>query len=222
MATGRRSALDIQIVGLVKDAKYSDVKNDVPPVYFRPLLQSERMGSLTFYVRTAMDSDVFVATIPKTIARVDPNLPVDNLRTLPQQIRENVFLDRFLGVLSASFAILATVLAAIGLYGVLAYTVIQRTREIGLRMALGATPSRVRGMVLRQVGKMTAIGAAVGLAAAWGLGRLAQSLLYRLDGADPVVLVSSAGALALVALGAGLVPALRASRVDPMGALRHE
>jgi predicted permease len=222
MATGRRSALDIQIVGLVKDAKYSDVKNDVPPVYFRPLLQSERMGSLTFYVRTAMDSDVFVATIPKTIARVDPNLPVDNLRTLPQQIRENVFLDRFLGVLSASFAILATVLAAIGLYGVLAYTVIQRTREIGLRMALGATPSRVRGMVLRQVGKMTAIGAAVGLAAAWGLGRLAQSLLYRLDGADPVVLVSSAGALALVALGAGLVPALRASRVDPMRALRHE
>jgi ABC-type antimicrobial peptide transport system permease subunit len=169
-----------------------------------------------------MDPDVFLATIPKTIALVDPNLPVDNLRTLPQQIRENVFLDRFIGVLSASFAILATVLAAIGLYGVLAYTVIQRTREIGLRMALGAAPSRVRGMVLRQVGRMTAIGAAVGLAAAWGLGRLAQSLLYRLDGADPVVLVSSAGALALVALGAGLVPALRASRVDPMRALRHE
>jgi predicted permease len=223
MATGARgAALDIQIVGLVKDAKYSDVKDDVPPVYFRPIVQNERIGSLTFYVRTAMDPEAFAATIPKTVARVDPNLPVDNLRTLPQQIRENVFLDRFISIMSTSFAVLATILAAIGLYGVLAYTVAQRTREIGLRMALGAAPSRVRAMVLGQVSRMTIVGGIVGLTAAWWFGRLAQSLLYQMSGSDPIVLVGSAVALALVALVAGLIPALKASRVQPMQALRHE
>ena len=222
MATGRSSTLDVRIVGLVKDAKSSEVKGDVPPLFFRPILQNERIGSLTFYVRTAVDPEAFLASIPKTVARVDPNLPVDELRTLPQQIRENVFLDRFISIMSASFAILATLLAAIGLYGVLAYTVVQRTREIGLRMALGADPSRVRGMVLGQVSRMTIVGGLVGLTAAWWLGRLAQSLLYQMSGSDPIVLVGSAAALALVALAAGFVPALKASRVEPMRALRYE
>jgi predicted permease len=222
MATGRSSTLDIRIVGLVKDAKYSEVKGEVPPLYFRPMLQNERIGSLTFYVRTAIDPEAFLGNIPKTVARVDPNLPVDNLRTLPQQIRENVFLDRFISIMSASFAILATILAAIGLYGVLAYTVVQRTREIGLRMALGAAPSRVRAMVLGQVGRMTIVGGVVGLSAAWGLSRLAQSLLFQMSGSDPLVLTASAAALALVALAAGFVPALKASRVEPMRALRYE
>jgi predicted permease len=222
MGTGRPTSLDTRIVGLVKDAKYSDVKDDVPPVFFRPLLQNERIGSLIFYVRTAMAPDAFVANIPGTVARIDPSLPVANLRTLPDQIRDNVFLDRFMSLMSASFALLATVLAAIGLYGVLAYTVVQRTREIGLRIALGAPPAKVRMMVLSQVGKMTAIGGFVGLTAAWGLSRLAQSLLYKMSGSDPVVLTTSATALALVALAAGFVPALRASRVEPMRALRYE
>ncbi len=222
MATGRSSNLDVRIVGLVKDAKYSDVKVDVPPLYFRPMLQNERIGSLTFYIRTAVEPEAFLANIPRTIARVDPNLPVDELRTLPQQIRENVFLDRFISIMSASFAILATILAAIGLYGVLAYTVVQRTREIGLRMALGAAPSRVRAMVLGQVSRMTIVGGVVGLTAAWGLARLAQSLLYQMSGSDPIVLLGAAGTLALVALAAGFVPALRASRVEPMRALRYE
>jgi predicted permease len=223
MVAGQGSSnLDVQIVGFAKNAKYSDVKDEVPPLFFRPLAQDERIGSVSFYVRTGLDPNAFVANIPKTIARVDANLPVENLRTLPQQVRENVFVDRFIGVLSAAFAGLATILAAIGLYGVLAYTVVQRTREIGLRMALGAAPSRVRGMILTQVGKMTLVGGIIGLTAAWGLGRLAQSLLYKMDGADPTVLVSSAGALALVALGAGYIPALRASRVEPMRALRYE
>jgi putative ABC transport system permease protein len=133
-----------------------------------------------------------------------------------------VFLDRFISVLSASFAALATLLAAIGLYGVLAYTVAQRTREIGLRMALGAAPSRVRAMVLRQVGLMTIVGGAIGLTAAIGLGRLAQSLLFELQGYDPIVLVAASATLTLVALGAGFIPAHRASQVDPMLALRYE
>jgi ABC-type antimicrobial peptide transport system permease subunit len=124
--------------------------------------------------------------------------------------------------LRASFAVLATLLAAVGLYGVLAYTVAQRTREIGLRIALGAGNGQVRGLVLRQVAKMTAIGGAVGLVGAFFLGRAAESLLFGLEGNDPFVMVSVAVVLSVVAFGAGYVPAARASRVDPMVALRYE
>jgi ABC-type antimicrobial peptide transport system permease subunit len=127
-----------------------------------------------------------------------------------------------ISVLSASFAILATLLAAVGLYGVLAYSVAQRTREIGVRMALGASSGNVGGMVLRQVGLMTVIGGVIGIAGALALGRGAQSLLYELKGSNPLVIAVAALLLTLVALGAGLGPALRASRVDPMQALRYE
>ena len=217
-------APDTEIVGFVRNANYSDVKQTPPSLYFRPYAQGDALdfGSLTFYVRTAQEPGDFIANIPKVVARLDPNLPVEELRTMPEQIRQNVFLDRLISVLSAAFATLATLLAAIGLYGVLAYTVSQRTREIGLRMALGADPARVRGMVLGQVALMTAIGGAAGLAAAVSLGRLAESLLYQLKGWDPIVLVSSALALTIVATLAGLLPARRASQIEPMIALRYE
>ena len=130
--------------------------------------------------------------------------------------------ERFIGVLTASFAILATLLAAIGLYGVLAYTVAQRTREIGLRMALGATRPRVRGMVLRQVGLMMVIGGIIGLAAAVAIARTVRSLLFDLQFNDPGVLAAAVVILTLVALAAGFLPANRASRIDPMRALRYE
>jgi len=219
---GADGKLTMEIVGFVQNAKYSDVKKEIPPQFFRPARQDERAGFITFYARVATDPDQFLANIPKAIARLDANLPVENLKTLPNQIRENVFLDRFISVLSTAFASLATLLAAIGLYGVLAYTVSQRTREIGLRMALGADPGRVRGMVMRQVGLMTLAGGAIGLAAAVGLGQLAQSLLFQLKGSDPVVLMAAAGMLTAVSLAAGFVPAHRASKVDPMTALRYE
>jgi predicted permease len=215
---------DIEIVGFAQNAKYSEVKQEVPPLYFRPYRQGNalKLGTLNFYVRTALNPDEFMVNIPKVVERLDPNLPIENLRTMPEQVRQNVFLDRLIGVLSSAFAALATVLAAIGLYGVLAYTIAQRTREIGLRMALGAAPERVRRMVLNQVGIMTAIGGAIGLAAAIAIGRVAESLLYELKGWDPLVLAASAIALAIVALCAGLVPAIRASRIEPMIALRYE
>jgi len=214
--------LDTEIVGVVRNAKYSQVKGEIPPLYFSPYRQDDSVGRMSFYVRTASDSNQLVAAIPKVVAGLDANLPVENIRTMPEQVRDNVFLDRFISVMSASFAILATLLAAVGLYGVLAYTVAQRTREIGLRMALGASPERVRGMVLRQVAMMTLVGGAVGLAAAIAVGRLAESMLYQLKGWDPTVLVGAAVALGLVAIGAGLIPASRASRIDPMRALRYE
>ena len=220
---GNQGPLTIEIVGLMRNAKYSEVKQEIPAVFARPYRQDEqRLAQMIFYVRTAADPEQFLQHIPKVIARLDPNLPVRDLNTFPKQVQENVFLDRFISVLSASFAALATLLAAIGLYGVLAYTVAQRTREIGLRMALGAAPGRVRAMVLRQVGTMTIIGGAIGLAAAVGLGRLAQSLLFQMQGYDATVLVASAVTLTLVALGAGFIPAHRASQVDPMSALRYE
>jgi predicted permease len=219
---GRSGGLTVTIVGLVHNAKYSEVKQEIPPVFFMPYRQDGRMGSMNFYVRTAVPPDSVFAAIRKAVAALDPNLPVVNMRTLPQQIRENVFVDRFMTTLSAAFAGLATLLAAIGLYGVLAYTVAQRTREIGLRMALGAAPERVRGMVLRQVGAMTLVGGTIGLAAAISIGWLAQSLLFELEGWDPGVLGVSVVVLSIVALGAGFIPAHRASRVEPMRALRYE
>jgi ABC-type antimicrobial peptide transport system permease subunit len=162
------------------------------------------------------------ASIRKSVATLDSNLPIERIRTLPEQIRENVFIDRFITTLSTAFAVLATLLAAVGLYGVLAYTVSQRTREIGLRMALGASPARVRGMVLKQVGVMIVIGGAIGLAGAVSLGRLAESLLYQLKGWDPAVLAASTTVLTIVALVAGFIPAHRASRIEPARALRYE
>ncbi|MBK5298523.1 MAG: ABC transporter permease [Vicinamibacteria bacterium] len=222
IGSGEDDKLDTEIVGLVQNAKYSQVKEKIPPLFFRPYAQDDGVGSVSVYVRTALDPEGFLATLPRVVAQIDPNLPLENLRTMQQQVRENVFMDRFISLLSAAFACLATLLAAIGLYGVLAYTVAQRTREIGLRMALGAAPSRVRGMVLRQVAVMTLVGGAIGLGGAVWLARLAESLLYELKGHDPVVLVGAAAVLSIVAMIAGFIPAHRASKVEPMSALRYE
>ena len=156
------------------------------------------------------------------MGRLDPNLPVEALRTMEAQVRDNVFVDRIVTILSVAFAGLATLLAAVGLYGVLAYTVAQRTKEFGLRMALGADAGRIRGLVMRQVGRMTLIGGAVGLILAIGLGRVARSLLFELQTTDPVVLIAAVSALTLVALGAGALPAWAgvADRADARPALR--
>jgi ABC-type antimicrobial peptide transport system permease subunit len=156
------------------------------------------------------------------MARLDPRLPVENMKTLEQEIRENIFLERMIGTLSTGFATLATLLAAIGLYGVLAFTVAQRTREIGVRMALGAGGQRVRRMILAQVGRIVLIGLALGGVGAYYLGRTAEALLFEVQGQDPSVFVGVAVVLAAVALAAGYLPARRASRVDPMVALRSE
>ena len=226
-AVGKRmsdgnSELDMEIVGVVQNAKYSEVRQVPPPIYFMPYRQDKRVGSLNFYARTSLDPEQLLRTAPSVVARLDPNLPLENLKTMPQQVRENVFMDRLVSTLSAAFALLATVLASVGLYGVLAYTVSQRTREIGLRMALGADGARMRRMILKQVALMTLAGGLIGIVGAHYLGEAAASQLFELKSHDPVVMSLSVVLLTIVAFAAGYIPAYRASRVHPMQALRYE
>lgn len=216
-------SLRILIVGLVPNIAYNNVRQEEPlPVFYIPWRQNARTTFMNWYVRSSLPPEQLLPQIPALVKRLDASLPVEDLKTMPQQIRENVFLDRMISILASAFAVLATLLAAVGLYGVMAYSVTQRTREIGVRMALGADADRVQALVLRQVALMLAIGGVVGLAAAFALGRAAQSLLFEIQPYDPVALGISTALLAVVALGAGYLPARRASRVDPMHALRYD
>jgi len=222
MAVGSSGELDIEIIGLIADAKYSDVKEEVPPQYFLARYQDEQLGFMNFYVRGKLNPRDMLASISNVVAKLDANVPVNGLATLPEVIRENTFQDRMISMLSGGFALLATLLAATGLYGVLSYSVAQRTRELGVRQALGATPYRLRAMVLRQVGWMALIGGVAGLACAVMLGRAAEAVLFGLSGYDPSALVAATAVLGLVVLAAGYLPARRASNVDPLEALRYE
>ena len=215
-------SLNLQIVGLVRDVKYSQVKDSIPPVYYRPWRQDARNGSMFFYVKSTLPPEQMLGTLRATMKRIDPSLPVEELKTMNQQVKENVFLDRMISILSSAFALLATLLAGVGLYGVLSYSVTQRTREIGVRMALGADGANVRKLVMRQVGVMLLIGGAIGIAVALGLGRAARSMLYQLEGHDPTAMGMAVVLLACVALAAGFIPARRAALVDPMNALRYD
>ena len=222
IAKGRGQELDTEIVGLARNSTYSSVKGEIQPIVVFPYRQDENLAFSTFYVRTRRDDKQLLATIPGVIRQVDPSLPVARLRTMEADVQENVWLDRFVTSMSAALAALATLLAAIGLYGVLAYTVTQRTREFGLRMALGADAANVRRLVLRQVGVMSCVGAVIGVVSALALGRAAESLLFQMSGRDPMVFAAATVVLIGVALFAGLIPAQRAARVDPMTALRYE
>jgi predicted permease len=222
MSPGGGGELDIEIIGLVKDAKYDDVKDEIPPQYFLAHRQNEDLGFLTFYLRSELAPQDQLAAMSGVVAALDPNLPVNNLSTLPGVVQDRLFLDRLIGLLSTGFAMLATLLAAIGLYGVLSYSVTQRMRELGLRQALGATPNRLLRMVLRQVGWMAVIGGATGLIFAVLLGRAAEAMLFGLSGYDPAVLAAAMVVLGAVVLIAGYLPARHASKVDPLEALRYE
>ncbi len=222
MAFGSGGELNIEIVGLVADAKYNEVKQDIPPQVFLPRYQDESLGFLNLYVRTELAPADILSSIPRVVERLDPNLPVTGLATLPDVIQDNTFLDRMIGMLSGGFALLATLLAATGLYGVLAYSVAQRTRELGVRQALGATPGRLRSMVLTQVGWMGLVGGLIGLVLAVMLGRAAESVLFGLSGYEPAVLAGAVAVLGAVIIAAGYLPARRASSVDPLEALRYE
>ena len=220
---GSRDAdLDTEIVGVVADAAYAAPGTPAPPILYVSYRQEAAVADgLRFYAATAVPVEGLLRAIPGLVAGVDPNLPVDALDTVEAQVRAATYEGRVVAILLTAFAALATSLAAVGLYGVLAHAVAQRTREFGLRMALGAPPARLRAMVLAEVGRLTVAGGAVGMAAAFGVGRGAQALLHEVAGLPLSVIAGAAAALAAVGLAAGILPAQRAARVDPMAALRN-
>jgi putative ABC transport system permease protein len=224
-AIGRRFETEdgvSEVVGVVADANVTAVKSDLVPQFFWPLSGNWDAGSYYYYVRASIEPAALLRTIPQVVAGVDSNLPVSDLTTLERQVQDNVYLDWLVTASSAGFAVLATLLAALGLYGVLSYNVVQRTREIGLRLALGATPAKLRAMVVKQAGFMASVGCLTGLIVAIGFSRVVEVLLFGLSGHDPVVLITATAVLAAVALAAGYLPARRASVIPPMSALRHE
>jgi len=212
-----------EIVGIVADAKFASVKNAFEPVIYVSRYQTAGgIQAMFYHLRASAAPEGLLAMIPRVAAEIDPDVPVTNLATMTATINGNVYVERLLSMLSAGFAALATLLAGVGLYGVLAYNITQRTRELGLRLALGAPPARLRTMVLKQVGVMALIGTVVGLVAALGLGRAAESLLFGLSGRDPVVFGAAVAVLAAVVFAASWVPAWRASRIAPTEALRYQ
>ena len=219
---GNADAPDRQIVGVVPDTKYDEVKEDARPMAYIPYRQREDIGTLSFYARVAGDPAPVMSSIRPLVRNLDPNLPVEELKTLDRQVEETVVTDRVMGGFSAALAILATLLSAVGLYGVLAYTVAQRTREIGVRVALGADRSRILGLVLGRVSRQMIVGGIIGIVFALLLGRAVQSLLYQVDGIDPLSIGAAVALLGTVALVAAYLPARRANRVDPVEALRWE
>ncbi len=209
--------------GSSRTSKYSEVKDSVPPVFYMPWRQDARRASCTSTCAPTRPPERCSRAVRATMKRIDPNLPVEDLKTMPQQVRENVFLDRMISILSAPSRCWRRCSPAIGLYGVLAYSVAQRTREIGVRMALGADAARVRRLVLRQVGVMPLIGGTIGVAArARPRPRRALAAL-RAGGARPGGRSRSRSSLlALRRVRGGLHPGARGATVDPMKALRYD
>jgi predicted permease len=217
---------EIEIVGVARDAKYTSQRAAIEPTAYQPWRQAiDRMQIATVEVRTNGDPSSFVAGIREAMQQVDSNLPLTNIRTQIEQADKTLAMERTLAKLFTLFGLIAQQLAAIGLYGVMAYTVAQRTKEIGIRMALGADRARVLKMILRQGMVLTVIGVGIGLAAAYMLTKYLESLtemLFGVEARDPWTFLASGGLLIVVALVACLIPARRATRVDPLVALRYE
>lgn len=214
--------MDITVVGLARNSGYSEITESPRPVFYLPYRQQRALNGHFFYVRTHSEGAAIAPQIRRAVAALDPDMPIRDLRPMAASLRESTENRRMLTALSATFAGLATLLAAIGLYGVLAYSVARRTREIGIRVAFGAMPADIRRMVTKEAAWMFGVGAAVGLPLALAVGRLARSQLYGVTAQDPVVIAISAALLAAIALAAALIPARRASGVEPVKALRYE
>jgi predicted permease len=212
----------IEIVGVAKDAKYTGVRDDIPRTVYFAFMQDDFAGGAVVYVRTASPPDAAFGSIREIMRQLDSNVPMVRPRTMEAQLDQSLLNDRLIATLSAAFGVLATLLAVIGLYGVMAFTVARRTREIGVRMALGAVQSDVIWLVMREVLLLVGSGLALGLAASFALGKFVSSQLYGITANDPASMTGAALLLALVALLAGYIPARRATRINPVLALRYE
>jgi predicted permease len=220
---GNKLGDPVEIIGVVKDAKYAELREDLHPTIYLPASQdANQFGSLIFEMRVVAGAPAaLTSTVKSSIAGVDPGVSLE-FKTLAAQVDESLARERLLATLSGFFGALALLLAMIGLYGVMSYNVARRRNEIGIRMALGAEQARVLRMVLREVFILIGIGLAIGLGAAMASPPFVASLLYGVKANDPWTLSLAAAVLALVAVLAGFVPARRASRLDPMNALREE
>jgi putative ABC transport system permease protein len=219
---GGKVVPDIEIVGVVKDVKQEHVSTAAQPYVYVPYSQRPKLTGMTFYVRSTQDPLLLGTSLQGEVRQMDANLPVYDLKTMERVIEEDLFSARMVAVLSAAFAGLAALLAALGIYGVLAYVVVQRTREIGIRMALGAVAGQVRLLIVKEVGSMVLIGVGVGLLLAYVLARLSESLLYGVHAGDPTVYALGLVLIGLISLAACFIPARRATRVDPLVALRYQ
>ncbi|HKW34118.1 MAG TPA: ABC transporter permease [Candidatus Acidoferrum sp.] len=222
MGSGNDAKPDIEIVGVVKDAKESHVRDRARPYFYRPYAQFGKLFGMTFYVRTSQDPLLIANDLRQTVRQQDANLPIYELKTVSRVVDEDLFAERVIAGLSSSFGALAAILAALGIYGVLAYLVVQRTREIGIRLALGAASAHVRALVFKEVGWMVLAGVVVGLPAAYALARLSESLFFGVHAGDVIVYLISLSVIVMIAAIACYVPSRRATRIDPIVALRYE
>jgi predicted permease len=219
---GPKTKLDMEIVGVTEDSLYEGPREGVHRQVFLPFSQSDYPAGVAFYVRTSIDSRSLFTALRRKVQELDSGMPVYDMKTLERQLDETLSTERLIAVLSAAFGLLATVLAALGLYGVMAFMVARRTKEIGLRMALGAPQTQVIWMVMRETLVLVAAGLAIGIPTAFAVSKYVSTQLYGVKATD---IVSAAGALivlAVVAAGAGFLPARRASTIDPIQALRYE
>jgi predicted permease len=213
---------DIEIVGVARDARYESLRDEVPYEMYRPYRQMDFVQGMTVYARAAGDPTSIFAAMRGAVQQVDANVPVYRVRTLTQQLDKSLMSERLLASLSGVFGALATLLAAIGLYGVMAYMVVRRTREIGIRMALGAVGGNVIWLVMREVLMLAGCGVTIGLAAAWASTRWISTQLFGIQATDILTMVGAALGIAAVAAISGYLPARRAVGIDPMRALRWE
>jgi len=212
----------IEIVGVCADTLYADLDGVPPPQFFVLYAQQAQIRRLTYQLRTQTNPEAIVAALTRVVHTADPELPLVNVRTQQQQIETDLRDERLFVTLTSGFGMLALVLAAVGIYGVMAYSVARRTKEIGIRLALGAMPPQVLTMVLREASWLSATAIAIGIGTALVLGRLLKSLLFGIAPDDPATLCVAAFLLMTVAVAASWIPARRASSVQPMDALRAE
>ena len=214
--------LDTEIVGIVKDSHYSSVRNGAPAVFYRPWRQDDSLGRISFYVRSDLPPQQIIPQIRSVMRLIDGDIPLEGMRTLEEQVHDNIRSDELMMRLAAAFAALATTLSMLGLYGVMANGVARRRREIGIRMALGAAPARIRAMVMRELIWILGIGLGVGIPIALAATRVIESRLFGVRAKDLTILVSATFLLFLTAAAAAYWPARRASKVDPLDALRRD
>ena len=214
--------MDMEIIGVVRDTRYQTMRQEPPRQIFQPYLQNDWATQMTAHIRTNVSSAQMFPVLRSVVQKMDANLPVYQMKTEESQRDDVLAVERLAASLSTAFGVLATLLAAIGLYGVMAFLVTRRTREIGVRMALGAVAGDVIWIVLREVLLLVGIGVAIGLPAALAVSRLLRSQLYGMSSSDPVTIVLAIVGIILIAVLSGYMPARRATPVDPISALRYE